>query len=548
MRFDYTRQGLAGRERSLERALEMVPGIFSWVVLIMVGVLSVIRPLVAAGIIIAFDLYWVLRLFYMNIFLLLSYFILSAEEHTDWMRRIEELDQGCISQQVRLRDLSVVGLRRWISALKYQRQRRRLQTSPVELPFSGDIVHAVIIPAIRESREVIEPGIRALAGGSYPSRRMAVFIGLEECALPDTKNAVYALQSEYRGYFIDLIIVEHPQGLPGEARVKGANVTWAARRAAGFFEQRGISFDNVIVSCFDADTVVHADYFACLTYTFMITPERTRASYQPIPVYHNNIWEAPAFARIVDIGASFFQLIESTNPETLVTFSSHSMSFKALVEAGYWPVDMVSDDSAIFWKTFIAADGNHHVIPLYVTLSMDVAVASTTWYTVQNVYRQKRRWAWGVENFPIVMRAFIANGRIPLWRRLSLGIKLFEGQIAWAVWPFLLTVVGWLPIIAAGAAYEQTTMYYTSARVTATVFQLSGIALVSCIFLSLSLLPRPRPPYRFLRRLAHVFEWFLIPLVGIMFSGIPALDAQTRLMLGRYMEFRVTEKHRSDTQ
>ena len=26
------------------------------------------------------------------------------------------------------------------------------------------------------------------------------------------------------------------------------------------------------------------------------------------------------------------------------------MSFTALVEIGYWPVDMISDDSAVFWK------------------------------------------------------------------------------------------------------------------------------------------------------------------------------------------------------
>ena len=29
------------------------------------------------------------------------------------------------------------------------------------------------------------------------------------------------------------------------------------------------------------------------------------------------------------------------------------MSFKALVEIGYWPVDMISDDSAIYWKAYI---------------------------------------------------------------------------------------------------------------------------------------------------------------------------------------------------
>jgi hypothetical protein len=30
--------------------------------------------------------------------------------------------------------------------------------------------------------------------------------------------------------------------------------------------------------------------------------------------------------------------------------------------------------------------------------------------------------------------------------------------------------------------------------------------------------------------------------VGVFFSNLPALDAQTRLMAGRYLEYRVTEK------
>jgi hypothetical protein len=47
-----------------------------------------------------------------------------------------------------------------------------------------------------------------------------------------------------------------------------------------------------------------------------------------------------------------------------------------------------------------------------------------------------------------------------------------------------------------------------------------------------------------LRRIVHVFEWLLIVPISVLFGGIPALDAQTRLMLGRYLEFWVTVKKR----
>jgi hypothetical protein len=36
--------------------------------------------------------------------------------------------------------------------------------------------------------------------------------------------------------------------------------------------------------------------------------------------------------------------------------------------------------------------------------------------------------------------------------------------------------------------------------------------------------------------------WIGLPFVGIFFTNLPALDAQTRLLTGRYLEYRVTEK------
>ncbi|MBI3999600.1 MAG: hypothetical protein HY351_03205 [Candidatus Omnitrophica bacterium] len=352
------------------------------------------------------------------------------------------------------------------------------------------------------------------------------------------------MQAKYRDSFFDFLIVSHPEGLPDEARVKGANVTYAAREAARYFEARQIPFDRVIVSCFDADTVVNHDYFGCLTYHFMVYPKRNRASFQPIPVYHNNIWEAPAFGRVLDVGSSFFQLIEATNSDTLVTFSSHSMSFKALVEVGYWPVDIISDDSAIFWKSLIHFDGDYRVIPMYITLSMDVVSGTSWWETICNVYQQKRRWAWGVENFPIVMRGFLKSNKISFYNKVQYTFKLFEDNVAWATWAFLLTFIGWLPALFAGREFSDTVLYYSAPRITGTIFNLALLALIATIILSLLLLPKKKIKNSLFRRFIFALEWLFVPVIVVFLSALPALDAQTRLAFGRYMEFWVTEKKR----
>ncbi|MEK7083945.1 MAG: glycosyltransferase family 2 protein, partial [Patescibacteria group bacterium] len=322
------------------------------------------------------------------------------------------------------------------------------------------------------------------------------------------------------------------------------NVTHAARQTTRLLSQKKIPLENVVLSCFDADTVVGQDFFACLTYYFMVTPERYRASFQPIPVYHNNIWQVPGFARVIETGSSFFQLVEATNPEKLVTFSSHSMSLKALVEVDYWPIDMISDDSAIFWKCYIYFDGDYRVVPIHTTLSMDVAGSQKWWDTIGTVYKQKRRWAWGVENFPIVMRLFLQTKSISLYDKIRHGFKLFEGHVSWATWGFLLSFISWLPVLCARQEYTYSVVSYNAPRIIGTIFNLALLSLLISIMLSISLLPKHQLKISFKQKIKHALEWLTLPLILLFLGALPALDAQTRLMFGRYMEFWVTDKHR----
>ena len=208
-------------------------------------------------------------------------------------------------------------------------------------------------------------------------------------------------------------------------------------------------------------------------------------------------------------------------------------------------MDMISDDSGIFWKSFRHFDGNYRVVPLPVTLSMDVVDAGVWWKTVVSLYKQKRRWAWGVENFPLVMRGFLKNKKIPLYEKLRHGFKLFEGHITWATLPYLLTFVSWLPGIFAGNEFSNTVLYYNASRITQVIFGLSSLALLTTVILSIWMLPKKKKRFPFFWTLVHMFEWFLVPVIFICLSAMPALEAQTRLMLNKRMEFLVSEKRRS---
>lgn len=307
-------------------------------------------------------------------------------------------------------------------------------------------------------------------------------------------------------------------------------------------EQKNIPEKNVIVTCLDAESILHPHYLSCLAYHFMICPQRERASFQPIPVYHNSVWDAPPVSCMLDVASSFFLLVEATDPAKLVTFSSHSISFFALRATDFWPGDMVSNDSSIFWKAYLHFQGDYRVVPMYITLSLDVVCSNTFWSTVKNIYRQKRRWAWGIENFPIVMRGFLKSREISIHDKFKHGFKMLYKHVAWSTWAFLLLLIGWLPGLIAAGGYHTSVAYYMAPKVQSAIFALASLGLIITVILSILHLPKPPSKYSPLRWLRYITSWLWIPIASIILSALPALDAQTRLMLGKDLKSKVRAK------
>ena len=178
---------------------------------------------------------------------------------------------------------------------------------------------------------------------------MTVVLCWEERGGDETRQVVEAVERKYKNKFLEFISVMHPAGLTGEIPGKGSNTVYSAKVIKeSLVDRLEIPHDKVIVSNFDIDTVIYPEYFGILTHTFLTTPNPLKASYQPIPLYVNNIWEASSFARVVAFSATVWHTIKQERPESATTFSSHSMSWQALEDVGFWQKNMVSEDSRIF--------------------------------------------------------------------------------------------------------------------------------------------------------------------------------------------------------
>ena len=334
--------------------------------------------------------------------------------------------------------------------------------------------------------------------------------------------------------------------MPGEISGKGSNETWAVKEVKKLINILKIPYENILISSLDADTAVFPKYFSCLTYHYLTSSNPTRTSFQPIPLYINNIWQAPYFSRLFSFSATFWHTITQGRPEKLITFSSHSMSFKTLNDVGFKPVGVVSDDSRIFWQCFLKYNGDYKVQPLFYPIAMDANVAKTFFQTARNAYKQQRRWAYGVGDIAFALFGFLKNKKIPFSKKLSFSFLLIEGHWSWATAPFLIFFLGWFPIILGGDVFSQSVLSYNLPKITSQILSISMVGIIFSAYLSILLLPPKPPKYGRFRYIILFLEWFSLPLVIIFFSALPALDAHTRWMFGKYMDFWPTEKIRKN--
>jgi len=528
------------------RLWQTVPGLLSWGTLIGLTVLSFVLPFCVAIFVIAYDVYILVRVAYMTIHLLYAYRRLKEHAGIDWLERCDGVSDDLPSylDQVEAKLIRASSLLERKQLQRHAFELRQLRSAGGQILDWRRVHHIIVLPTYDESLLVLRTSLDSLSGVDFPKDRMHVVIGFEERAGDAARKKADVLTQEYGKQFGTLLTTFHPDNIPGEKRVKSANASWAVKKMEALLLDRGVKTEDVLVSNFDSDTVVQPDYIAYLTYAFITQSDRYRLSYQPIPVYNNNLWDAPAFSRVIAMGSTFWQMIESTRPERLVTFSSHSMTLKALKDVGYWQTDVISEDSRIFWQCLLHYGGQYATYPLYTTVSMDAALSTSWWRTLINQYKQKRRWAWGIENFPYLVEGFYRNRRIKRSVKFTYLFRTLEGHYSWATSAIIVAGLGWLPIFFGDPSFHATVLSYSLPFITRTLMTVAMSGLVVSATLTLLLLPQKPEHYGRWRYALIIVQWILVPIIATLLSAFPALDSETRLMLGRDLHFNVMQKAR----
>ena len=488
-------------QRIKYRILETIPGLLIWLTLILSIVLSFWTPLYLIYFIILYDLYWLFKVLYFVINLTVSWKNLRHDRKIDWGEKVRAL------------------------------------------PNWSKISHLIFLPTYKEETAIIRDTLRSIVANNYPKDKMIVVLSGEERGGKEAfLLRAEEMRREFGDNFFKFLIFVHPKDLPNEIPGKGSNDTYAAVETRKIIDELGIPYEDIVVSTFDVDTTIDRQYFSYLTYKYLTVPNPTRTSYQPITFYNNNIWQSPGMVRVAAFGTTFWLMMELVRPEYLFTFSSHSMPFKALVDVGYWQKDIVSEDSRIFLQCLMHYNGDYRVTPMYIGVSMNTVAIDNYWRSLKNLYKQQRRWAWGAENFPYMVTEFAKRPLIPIWKKIAFTWKQLEGMYSWVTAPLMIFILGRLPFYAAGEATKKILIVQTAPFILEYLMTISMAGVFISALFSFFFLP-PRPAGHGVKYIfGMILQWILVPVSLIIFGSFPAADAQTRLMLGKYLGFWRTEK------
>jgi len=480
-----------------QRFLEiLIPG-FSWILITMPVWLSFWHPAMVAYLIITFDVYWFYKSFMLAVTAVQAFVTMNAHVKINWLAAAKPLAHF------------------------------------------NELYHIVIIPEFHEPIHILKRTLTNLVNQDFPRERIIVVLATEDKD-PDAKATAKLLHEEFGSKFGHFLITRHVLHT-GEVAGKSSNMAWAGKRIVRAMKKWGIPMDWATVTSCDADALLHPKYFSYLSHEFLKDEKRSYHFYQGAILFYSNIWRIPLPSRVINTIYSISNLALLKQRGRLINFSTYSLALTTAIKAGYWAVDVIPEDYHLFFKVYFRFGRDVSTRSIFLPVLVDAAESHGFWRTMVNQYEQSKRWAWGISDIPYVVRNIFIHKEIPVFDRLRRLLLLLEQHVFWSSNWFILTLGSTIPPII-NPAFGRTVLGHNLAQLSSSILTLALIFLLVVIIVDVRMKP-PRPKDFKSWNLPFLYiQWLTLPIVSFFLAALPGLDAHTRLILGKRLEYRVTEK------
>ncbi|MBQ2695047.1 hypothetical protein IJG04_00185 [Candidatus Saccharibacteria bacterium] len=528
-----------GKRSKKYRFLEILPGAISYGAIILLFILSLINPVLGAiylFTLISATLVKAVGVAYRTV---QGYNVIQRAMKVDWRHRMEDLENPHDAyERLHDEDSKSYHFDEHIENLKFMTAMGK------EYPDPRKIHHVVIMTAYDEGIDVLEPSVEAVKNSTFPSDRIIFALAYEERGGEAMEQTAKELYRRHKDDFKKFLLVKHPANLSGEVIGKGPNLTYAGNYVANYIHSHHMSAENIIVTSLDSDNRMAPKYLDSVAYEFITHPNRQRLSYQPVSLFMNNIWDAPAPTRVIAVSNSFFNVISTMRPHVLRNFASHSQPLQALEAMGFWSKRTIVEDGHQYWRSLFFFHGDYSVLPIRIPIYQDAVLDESFWKTVKAQFIQVRRWYYGASDVAYVGNQLFAQRDkrvIPFKQLFPKFLRLLDGHVTLAIMAPIITFGGWVPMIMNLSSHDM--VVYNLPNIVSVVETIASIGLLVTVLVSLRMLPKRPAKYRKGKSIFMIIQWILMPITSVLYQSIAAFYAQTRLMLGLYMEkFDVTKK------
>lgn len=515
------------------RFFEILPGFLSYTLVLAPLILSFINVYLAVFCILLYLLIAFVRGLSYAARAISGHRVMKKHMKLNWQGLMADLDAG-----------EVVSSKRIERPNWHHKNLKLLGTRELDIRPS-QIIHAVIIATVNESREVLEPTVQALLASDYDPKKMIVVFAYEGRAGREAEQRVMDLLKLYGPNFKHAMAVKHPANIPGEVVGKGGNITYAGRRLEKYLSKEKIDPTRVLVTTLDSDNRTDKRYFAALSYLYCVVPKPLRASYQPLAMYTNNIWDAPTLMRVIATGNNLFYLVGTQRPHLSRNFSAHAQPMQSLIDTDYWSVRSVVEDGHQFWRSYFRFDGDYRVYPFSIPIYQDAVLADGYLKTIKAQFVQLRRWTYGASDIAYIAdKGFWKKNKIPKLDVLAKLLRTLETHVGWASGAVIIWTAAFIPPLLHPDTFAANELPLIVSRVQ----RIAIVGVLAIVYISLLTLP-PRPArHKRHRSLLMLTQWIFLPVTAIGFGATAAFNSQTRLMFKRYLsKFDVTEKATVDS-
>lgn len=480
-----------------KRAIEILIPAITWFLITLPFWLSFWHPAMVAYFVIIFDVYWFYKSATLAINAIRSYLTLSTHVRVDWLALTKKITG-------------------W-----------------------EKIHHVIIIPEFKESITVLRDTLINLLKQDFPHKNISIVLSTEDRD-PTAEKTSKILQKEFAKHFANFWVVKHKL-THGEVAGKSSNMACAGRFAANKLRELNFDLSWVTVTSCDADILFHPKYFSYLTHIFLTDPDSRFRFYQAAILFYSNIWRVPLPGKVINTISSIMNLSVLKQETRLINFSTYSLCLATVEKVGFWGVDVIPEDYHLFFKTYFALGEKVRVVPIFLPVLADAAESTSFIKTMINQYEQHKRWAWGVSDVPFVIKNYFTNKTIPFWDKTIRLVNLLEQHILWPTNWFILTIWSSIPPLV-NPNFGRTVLGHSLAQISSTILTICAVFLLVIIFLDMRIKPERPANYSKWKLPLLYLQWLSLPFVSFFLSALPGLDAHTRLLLGKRLEYRVTEK------